>query len=102
MKHCAPNHLLIHKDGALKFEASSYTTHHPVSTDQIWAIQITSFQLPNLQWAITKINFIFKISPGNKIKSGQLFFDEEPIYERTSSDKASNLPKRDACFILLK
>ena len=81
MKHCDPNHFLIHKDGALKFEASSYTTHHPVSTDQIWAIQITSFQWPNLQWAITKKNFIFKISPGNKIKSGLLFFDKEPYYE---------------------
>ena len=40
MKHCVPNHLLGHMDGAffkdeshLKFEASSYTTHHPLSAD---------------------------------------------------------------------
>ena len=36
MKHCAPKHLLVRKDGALfydkghlMFEASSYTTHYP-------------------------------------------------------------------------
>ena len=36
MKQCAPNHLLVHKDGALlkkkgnlNPEASCYTSHHP-------------------------------------------------------------------------
>ena len=42
MKHCVPNHSLVHKEcsvflkkGHLKFEALSYTTRHPVSADQV-------------------------------------------------------------------
>ena len=42
VKHCSPNLKLVHKDGALfydkshlKFEAPSYTTHHPLSSNQV-------------------------------------------------------------------
>ena len=65
MKHCTPNHLIAHKDAALfldndhiKFEASRFIAHHPVSALPIWSFHreflITNFQWPNFQWAITK------------------------------------------------
>ena len=44
MKHCTPNHLIAHKNAALfldnghiKFEASRFIAHHPVSAYQIWS-----------------------------------------------------------------
>ena len=68
MKHCAPKHLLVNKDGALfqdkchlKFDSSSFTTIHTISADQMkllaiiffFDIWITSLQWPNLERAIS-------------------------------------------------
>ena len=68
MKHCAPKHLLVHKDGALKtmvilclkLLAKLLTILYqltkleaPSITSNLLDIQITSFQWPNLQRAIT-------------------------------------------------